>query len=69
MWQLDAVPDGIELLGSDCAQRNDAQIGVASTQLLHLRAGHAGNFVLTLVLRRRWKGAFIETHRVEVNAR
>lgn len=68
-WQLDAVPDGIELLGSDYAQPPDAQIGDAGTQVFHLRAGRAGHFVLTFVLKRRWEASPIETQQIEVRAR
>ena len=68
-WQLDAVPDGIELLGSESSQRADAQIGDPATQVFHLRAGRAGHFVLSFVLKRRWEAVAIETRQVEINAR
>ena len=68
-WQLDAVPDGIELLGSDFSQRADAPIGDPATQVFRLRAGRSGQFVLSFVLKRRWEAAAMETRDVEINAR
>ena len=68
-WQLGAVPDGIELLGSEHARAPDAQVGDPGTQVFHLRAGRAGHFVLSFVLKRRWEAAPIETLDVGVNAR
>jgi predicted secreted protein len=68
-WQLDAVPDGIELLGSDFSSRADAPVGDPATQVFHLRAGRAGQFVLNFVLKRRWEAAAVETREVEINAR
>ena len=67
-WEVESLPEGVELLGSDFLEAPGAAIGDAGTQVFRLRAIAAGRYELVFVLKRRWEQEGIQEHRVEVDA-
>ncbi len=69
MWQLQSLPTGVQLLGSDFSQPPDAAIGDGGTQIFHLKTERAGRFELLFELKRRWETTPIQTRQIDVDSR
>ena len=69
MWQLESVPAGVQLLGTDFSQPPNAAIGDGGTQVFHLKTEHAGRFELRFELKRRWEATPIQTRQIDVESR
>jgi len=68
-WQLAAIPEGIELLGSEYQPAPDAQIGDPATQVFRLRASKAGRYSLRFLLKRTWENESIRETVVDVDVK
>lgn len=70
VWEVDALPKGVELLGSDfAALPGEVRPGDSTTQVFQLRAVERGEHAVTFALGRGWQRTAIETRTVKVIAR
>jgi predicted secreted protein len=70
-WQVEALPDSLELLGTEtapttAAQRDGGATGGATWFVFHLKAASVGDGELVLVEARGWEPAAIQTRRIAV---
>ncbi len=68
-WQPVAVPEDIELLGSDYRPTPGAQIGDPATQVFRFRASKAGQYSLRFVLKRSWEKESIRETVIDVDVK
>jgi predicted secreted protein len=66
VWELQALPEGVSLLGSDYVEASPGTIGGSGVQIFHLKTQHPGRFNLVFVHKRRWETEAIETKLIEV---
>ena len=69
IWELQSLPEGVLLLGSDYSESDPATIGGGGTQVFHLETQRPGRFNLVFVHKRRWETEPIETRLIEVDSR
>jgi len=67
-WQLQSLPEGVLLLGSDFVQASQAKIGDGGLQVFHLKTQRPGRFRLLFVRKRKWETEPIETKQIDVDA-
>ena len=69
LWQPEAIPDAVELLGGSVEQpAGPPRVGGPATHLFRFRAKQKGKFVIRFVLKRPWEREPIETHSVTLTA-
>jgi predicted secreted protein len=68
-WQLQSLPEGILLLGSDFVPVPEARIGDGGMQVFHLAPQRPGRFSLLFVRKRKWETEPIETRLIDVDVR
>jgi predicted secreted protein len=69
VWQVQSLPEGVQLSGSDFESGRHAPPGSPLTQVFRFRVVKAGQYTVTLVLKRQWESQPIQTHLVTVDAR
>src|SRR5256885_15854345 len=69
LWQLEALPPGMQLVGSDVPPAAQAAIGSGGTQAFHLRTERSGRFELRFVLKRGWEQVPVQTEVIDVESR
>lgn len=68
VWEVQALPEGVELLGSDYEKPSgDVRPGDPATRVFRLRALRAGKYSLTFQLKRKWEKQAIESKTVTAN--
>ena len=69
IWDLQSLPEGVLLLGSDYVGTGPASIdGGGGTQVFHLKTQRPGRFNLLFVHKRKWETDPIETRLVEIDS-
>jgi len=68
IWQLQSLPDGVLLLGSDYVEASPATTGGGGVQIFHLTTQRPGRFNLLFVRKRRWETEPIETRQIVVDS-
>jgi predicted secreted protein len=69
VWEMHALPDGIQLLGSDYEKpERGIQPGDPAIQAFRFQALEAGEHVISFVLKRQWESDAIASHAVTVKA-
>lgn len=67
VWQVDALPKGVELLGSAFEKApGTTKPGDEAVQVLHFRALEAGNYEVGFSLRRTWQKVAIESRSTRI---
>jgi len=67
VWEVQSLPEGIQLSGSDHEQPGgDLLPGNSVTQVFRFQARQVGEHTLTLGLKRPWESSVIATHQVQV---
>jgi len=66
VWQLESLPAGMQLVGSEFPPATQAAIAEGA-QTFHLRTERSGRFELRFVLRRGWEQ--VQTEVIDVEAR
>ena len=69
LWQLEALPPGMQLVGSEFPPATQVAIGSDGTQTFHLRTECSGRFELRFVLKHGWEPAPLQTRVIDVEAR
>jgi predicted secreted protein len=69
MWQLQSLPAGVHLVGSDFSNAKDAAVGDPGVQVFHLKTERAGRFDVHFELKRRWEPQAVEQRTVEIESR
>jgi len=67
-WELETIPVGMQMLGKDFRQPQDALIGDGGTQVFHLKTESPGRFELSFALKRRWETTPIQVQQVDVES-
>ena len=65
-WELAAMPDGVQLLGSHFTPPANAVPGAGGTQVFELQAVRPGHLSLQFVLKRSWESEPARRETVEV---
>ena len=67
VWEVQSLPEGIQLSGSDHEQPgSDLLPGNPLTQVFRFQARQAGEHTITLGLKRSWESSVIAIHQVKV---
>jgi predicted secreted protein len=69
VWEVQKLPESIQLLGSDYEKPpGDIQPGNPMTRVFRFQARKTGEYIITFVLKRQWESNAIESHTVTVQA-
>lgn len=69
VWDVDTLPESIELLGSEYEKpAAGASPGDPVIQAFRFRARKAGEHLINIVLKRQWESNAIKSHTVKVEA-
>jgi len=69
VWEVQKLPESIQLLGSDYEKpAGDIQPGNPMTRGFRFQARKAGEYIITFVLKRQWESNAIESYTVTVQA-
>jgi predicted secreted protein len=67
LWEIESLPDAIQLLGTETAKPDrDSRPGDSTSQIFHFRAREMGDYKIEFVLGRSWENKSIETKTVTV---
>ena len=67
VWEVQTLPEGIQLLGSDYEKSSSGiRPGDPVTQVFRFRTLKAGEHIITFVLKRQWESNAVESHTVAV---
>ena len=69
IWEVQKLPEGIQLSGSDYEKLgSDIKPGAPVTQAFRFKVQKAGEYTITFVLKRRWETKGVDSHTVTVTA-
>jgi inhibitor of cysteine peptidase len=69
VWDVETLPEGVELLGSEYEKSaGDRPPGDPGSQAFRFRARNAGEHLIHFALKRQWESKAIKSHIVKVEA-
>ena len=69
VWDVDTLPESVELLGSEYEKSEGRlQVGSPAIQAFRFRAQNAGEYLINFALKRQWESKAIKFHTVKVEA-
>jgi predicted secreted protein len=69
VWEVETLPEGLELSGSEYKKSEGAlQVGSPGIQFFRFRAQKSGEYQINFVHKRQWEKNPINSHTVKVEA-